>query len=253
MGSTIPRLSGKNLNRAPTVNSVALVRPYIRRDPLAESPMASPVLSITLLPLEREQAPPAPAGTVPPRSAPPGLRRGHSRSVRAFMMWLAFSATASVLIIWALPDRPPSPRVTHPSSGMPHQAQTPPLTIPAGPLEPAGPDDAPTPSNSPDQAVPTRARPEPAATSSQDSAAGAGAGPESPAAARPRILRPGDRGDDVTRLQDMLFFQGKTYVSLTGTYDEKTRRAVQEVQQDRGITADPPGIYGPATRASLAS
>ncbi|MFH8254181.1 peptidoglycan-binding protein [Streptomyces roseolus] len=55
----------------------------------------------------------------------------------------------------------------------------------------------------------------------------------------------------MTRLQQLLFGQGFTYVTLTGTYDEATRRGVTQLQNDRGLSADPEGVYGPATRASL--
>jgi peptidoglycan hydrolase-like protein with peptidoglycan-binding domain len=58
-------------------------------------------------------------------------------------------------------------------------------------------------------------------------------------------------GPDVTRLQHELFNQGFTYVHATGTYDYNTYRAVSQFQHDRGITADPQGVYGPTTRAAL--
>ncbi|MEY9846951.1 peptidoglycan-binding protein [Streptacidiphilus sp. MAP5-3] len=64
-------------------------------------------------------------------------------------------------------------------------------------------------------------------------------------------LRPGDTGPAVTHLQQLLFEQGFTYVSTTGVYDAATTRGVTQLQQDRDLTGDPPGVYGPATRASL--
>ncbi|GAA5021334.1 hypothetical protein GCM10025734_76490 [Kitasatospora paranensis] len=66
------------------------------------------------------------------------------------------------------------------------------------------------------------------------------------------MLRAGDSGPAVVRLQQLLFAQGKTYVAADGRYDAATERAVREVQQERSITADPPGVYGAATRAALA-
>lgn len=107
--------------------------------------------------------------------------------------------------------------------------------------------------------------PQPTATSgtgaSPTSAAG---GPPGTAPARPttpgvpsptgaRTLRPGDSGPDVTQLQQLLFQQGLTYVAETGVYDAATERGVAQVQQDRGLTCDPRGVYGPCTRASLTS
>ncbi|MFE6222738.1 MULTISPECIES: peptidoglycan-binding domain-containing protein [unclassified Streptomyces] len=61
----------------------------------------------------------------------------------------------------------------------------------------------------------------------------------------------GDSGPDVTRLQQLLFGQGFTYVTTTGTYDKATRRGVAQLQRDRGLSGDPEGVYGPDTRASL--
>ncbi|WP_229851540.1 peptidoglycan-binding protein [Streptomyces roseolus] len=55
----------------------------------------------------------------------------------------------------------------------------------------------------------------------------------------------------MTRLQQLLFGQGFTYVTTTGTYDKATRRGVAQLQSDRGLSGDPEGVYGPDTRASL--
>jgi peptidoglycan hydrolase-like protein with peptidoglycan-binding domain len=73
------------------------------------------------------------------------------------------------------------------------------------------------------------------------------AGPTDPSG----VLRAGDAGPAVVRLQQLLFAQGKTYVAADGRYDAATERAVREVQQERSITADPSGVYGAATRAAL--
>ncbi|WP_371796831.1 peptidoglycan-binding protein [Streptomyces sp. NBC_01718] len=75
--------------------------------------------------------------------------------------------------------------------------------------------------------------------------------PTGGAATAPGVLRPGDSGPAVVRLQQLLFAQGKTYVAADGRFDAATERAVREVQHERSITADPPGVYGAATRAAL--
>jgi hypothetical protein len=62
--------------------------------------------------------------------------------------------------------------------------------------------------------------------------------------AHPAGRRP---GPDVTDLQQLLFGQGLTYVSATGVYDDATVRGVEQVQSDRSLTCDPPGVYGPCT------
>ncbi|MEU9236170.1 peptidoglycan-binding domain-containing protein [Streptomyces subrutilus] len=67
----------------------------------------------------------------------------------------------------------------------------------------------------------------------------------------PGTLRMGDRGPEVRALQELLFGQGFTYVSVTGVYDGQTKRGVSQLQRDRDIKGDPQGVYGPATRAAL--
>ena len=82
---------------------------------------------------------------------------------------------------------------------------------------------------------------------------GAPASPPPPPATGPRTLRAADAGPDVRELQQLLFAQGFTYVRVTGVYDAATVRGVTELQQDRGLTCDPRGVYGPCTRAALTS
>ncbi|MFI1367121.1 peptidoglycan-binding domain-containing protein [Streptomyces griseochromogenes] len=60
----------------------------------------------------------------------------------------------------------------------------------------------------------------------------------------------GDVGSDVKRLQRFLFGQGFTYVPVSGVFDDATFRGVAQYQRNRGITGDPPGVFGPATRTS---
>ncbi|MFE9168152.1 peptidoglycan-binding protein [Streptomyces kebangsaanensis] len=66
-------------------------------------------------------------------------------------------------------------------------------------------------------------------------------------------LRPGDRGPEVTELQQRLrqlrFYNGRP----DGFYNGRVEKSVRSYQWARGITADEPGVYGPATRASLES
>ncbi|MDI2129917.1 peptidoglycan-binding domain-containing protein [Yinghuangia seranimata] len=68
---------------------------------------------------------------------------------------------------------------------------------------------------------------------------------------RPASLRAGSTGPEVTDLQRLLIALGKTYVDDIGRYDSRTTRAVTELQQEYGVEGDPPGVYGPATRAAL--
>ncbi|MEU3727768.1 peptidoglycan-binding protein, partial [Streptomyces sp. NPDC031705] len=80
---------------------------------------------------------------------------------------------------------------------------------------------------------------------------GAGKPSPKPAAGTSRTLRPGDRGPDVSALQERLYGQGFTYVSVTGVYDGQTKRGVAQLQRDRDIQGDPKGVYGPATQAAF--
>ncbi|WP_150520976.1 peptidoglycan-binding domain-containing protein [Streptomyces subrutilus] len=79
---------------------------------------------------------------------------------------------------------------------------------------------------------------------------GRATGPAAPPAGA-GTLRPGDGGAEVRALQERLQGQGFTYVSVTGLYDDRTRRGAARLQSDRGITGDPEGVYGPATRAAF--
>lgn len=66
---------------------------------------------------------------------------------------------------------------------------------------------------------------------------------------RYETLRPGDSGEAVERLQAALMEWEPNLISVTGTYDDSTRHAVDLFQQARGIVAD--GIAGPLTQAAL--
>ncbi|MBY8878768.1 peptidoglycan-binding domain-containing protein [Actinacidiphila acidipaludis] len=88
-------------------------------------------------------------------------------------------------------------------------------------------------------------------TSSPRTASGVPTASSASPTAGPRTLRSGDGGPDVRDLQQLLFQQGFTYVSVSGVYDEPTVRGVTQLQEDRGLTCDPPGVYGPCTRAAL--
>jgi hypothetical protein len=69
----------------------------------------------------------------------------------------------------------------------------------------------------------------------------------------PPVLRRGDDGPEVEelqrRLRQRLFYLG----TVDGTYDGDVETAVAAYQGARGITDDPRGVYGKATRARLES
>lgn len=76
--------------------------------------------------------------------------------------------------------------------------------------------------------------------------------PAAPAlAADARIVRPGDRGTDVQKLQQLLRLAGHGPGAADGVYGPLTETAVRAFQQERGITVD--GRVGPQTRGTLSS
>ncbi|MQY10425.1 hypothetical protein SRB5_05330 [Streptomyces sp. RB5] len=76
--------------------------------------------------------------------------------------------------------------------------------------------------------------------------------PSSPApTSAPSTLRRGDEGPEVTELQHRLGQLRLYDKDADGVYDRDTYEAVRTYQNARGITADPPGVYGPATREAL--
>ncbi|MFJ8166634.1 peptidoglycan-binding protein [Streptomyces sp. NPDC096136] len=64
----------------------------------------------------------------------------------------------------------------------------------------------------------------------------------------PLALRPGTRGEAVSRLQERLALLGSP-VKTTGVFDSATVAAVKYFQKAHGLEAD--GVVGPKTRASL--
>ncbi|MEU6892585.1 peptidoglycan-binding protein [Streptomyces sp. NPDC046557] len=182
-----------------------------------------------------------------------GRRRGGGQGGPAVPITLALLAlvgAGGLVFLLSGPD-PERPRAAAPPG----------LTVPVLPAR--GPDAEPGPSS----AVPTRPKtPAPTPGSTTPSGAVSAASPDArprgpiqgaPSAAPPppaddsRTLRQGDKGPEVRELQQRLYDQGFTYVAVTGVYDGRTRRGVAQLQRDRDIKGDPPGVYGPATRAAF--
>jgi len=63
------------------------------------------------------------------------------------------------------------------------------------------------------------------------------------------ILKPGDSGDDVKRLQEDLKKAGYDPGKIDGVYGPDTERAVKKLQEDNGLKVD--GKAGPDTKAKL--
>ncbi|MDX1691302.1 MAG: peptidoglycan-binding protein [Acidimicrobiia bacterium] len=74
--------------------------------------------------------------------------------------------------------------------------------------------------------------------------------PPPPASSDPGpVLRPGDRGDAVADLQELLVDLGYDPGPADGVFGSKVASAVRTFQSDRGLAAD--GAVGPRTRAAL--
>lgn len=189
-----------------------------------------------------------------PRSA--AGRRAEGGSRLPFVALALLALTAAGALAWLLRG---------PEEERPRSVAPPGLSVPVLPARSPGAGEEPTPSG--DSAGATASTAPSGAASTRASTAPSGSGPSAGASrdAKPSgpsggaqpssegdgTLRPGDRGPEVRALQERLYTQGFTYVSLTAVYDEQTRRGVLQLQQNRSIKGDPPGVYGPATRAAF--
>jgi peptidoglycan hydrolase-like protein with peptidoglycan-binding domain len=131
-----------------------------------------------------------------------------------------------------------------------HPTQRPDLSVPELPGSNPGAGGSPSPTTSARDAATPSASPSASANPSEKPPPP----PSASAATQPGqrdTLRMGDRGPDVTALQQLLYGQGFTYVHVSGVYDGQTKRGVAQLQRDRDVKGDPAGVYGPATRAAL--
>lgn len=177
-------------------------------------------------------------------------RRG-SRLPLVGLALLALGAAGALAFLLRSPDREPPRAVVPPNLSVPvlparspgAGEETPSAGESMSPPTPGAPSATTPPATGrpPSGPSPSTSRPKPTGPTGTRPTPGAG------------TLGPGDRGAEVRALQERLHAQGFTYVSLTGVYDEQTRRGVLQLQQNRSIEGDPPGIYGPATRAAFGS
>ncbi|WP_327130914.1 peptidoglycan-binding protein [Streptomyces sp. NBC_01343] len=186
---------------------------------------------------------------VEPAGAPAAPERGSRVPLAAFAL-LALAAAGGLAFWLSGPD--PEPR---------RAVRAPQLSLPVLPARSPGADAEASPEGSGRASAPPAAASGPAAASSPGPA-GPSAG-RTPVPAKPSgpsgaaspggsgTLRMGDRGPEVRALQERLYAQGFTYVPVTGEYDSQTRRGVAQLQRDRDIKGDQPGVYGPATRAAF--
>ncbi|MFI1361944.1 peptidoglycan-binding protein [Streptomyces griseochromogenes] len=203
-----------------------------------------------------------------PGGAPPrGPRRRSRRTVLlsvagAGVAVVAAAGLASGLFSYRTPSRDRAaasqevresvPEVTSPGTS---SAPAPPPA--AASPRPAAPSLSPSSRPSPSRTAPSSP---PAPTASRSASAPASPTPTAPVTRTPNavptappVLRRGDHGPQVAELQLRLQQVDLYDDSANGVYTGSVEDAVRSYQWSRDITEDDPGVYGPATRASLES
>ncbi|MFF4420748.1 peptidoglycan-binding protein [Streptomyces sp. NPDC001549] len=233
-----------------------LVRPYVAPSgppPRSTAPTWPQTGPLTFPGPAHVQEPGVPAA-VPARAAAPapapaasrGAARGHRSPLPfAVLTLLALAAVGALVLLLGGPDPQP------PRAGAPAELSVP--MLPGRRPGSVGEADVPGPiASAPSPSAPPSPSREPGASASQSPKP-----PSSPSASVPSppsssgTLRMGDSGPEVRALQELLRAQGFTYVSVTGVYDNQTKRGVGQLQRDRSLKGDPPGVYGPATQAAM--
>ncbi|MFJ5229436.1 peptidoglycan-binding protein [Kitasatospora sp. NPDC088391] len=246
-------------------------------------PYAPPVLQVhdrrlpsasTLFTVTEAPAPPPAAELGRYAIAPAGaVRRGGAHRLRAWTTRRAGALVVSSCVLAvcggglgttlsAPPDADRAPRVV---ALLPDPTGTAPAPAPSADVPSAAP--SPSGGGRPSTA-PTGARPRPTATrppaaAGRPVAPGApSTGPSAPAAPttdRPPsgspvpVLRYGDSGPQVRRLQNLLLDLAcapPRYRTVTGTFDDWTRAVLTSFQRSAGVRGED-GAYGPASRVAL--
>ncbi|SNX65879.1 putative peptidoglycan binding protein [Streptomyces sp. TLI_55] len=143
-----------------------------------------------------------------------------------------------------LPDEQPSATAPLSPSASPSATSTQPS---ASATVSAGASDSVDPATPTGSTAPTRT-----ASGAAPTATGGAATPSSSGGQAP-VLRPGDKGPEVTELQLRLSQVGFYSGDADGTYNSQVESAVRGYQFTRVVVDDEPGVYGPETRADLES
>ncbi len=225
-----------------------LVRPYVA--PSGRPPR--PTAPAPAWPQTGPLAFPGPAGVPAPAAAapvpvpvpvtPPARTAVRSRLPFAVTTLLALAAVGALVLLLSGPDPRP------PRAGAPIELSVP--VLPGRGPDAAAETGAPAPTASVRPSAPSASpSPPPTGRAPQPPAEPSASATGSPASSA--TLRMGDSGPEVRALQELLHGQGFTYVSVTGVFDNQTKRGVSQLQRDRSIKGDPNGVYGPATRAAM--
>ncbi|MFF8993176.1 peptidoglycan-binding protein [Streptomyces sp. NPDC014983] len=141
----------------------------------------------------------------------------------------------------SVPDVPPPVTATPSAHGAAGPSRS---TARSAPLPPRSPSAAPARSSAP----PPTPTPTPSRTPARSPSPTASA-PDTPASAA--VLERGDSGPQVAELQYRLWQLNLYEGDIDGVYTRRVEYAVSTYQAARGVQDDPPGVYGPRTRASL--
>ncbi|MEU0284505.1 peptidoglycan-binding domain-containing protein [Streptomyces sp. NPDC006147] len=151
----------------------------------------------------------------------------------------------------SVPDQPSGSPSAEPSPGA--SSASPSASPSASDSPSAGASASASPSPSASSSAPSASAPaEPSATASTGAASSAPAvapEPSDPGGTAP-VLRRGDRGPEVTELQQRLRQVWLYHGDIHGQYTPRVEEAVRAYQWSRGI-AEEMGVYGPQTRARL--
>ncbi|WP_406329571.1 peptidoglycan-binding protein [Streptomyces sp. NBC_00203] len=209
------------------------------------------------------EQPPEPRSTALPAERP--RRRGRTAVLAvagAVVTVVAAAGLASGLFSYDTPARdgalPEDVRASVPdaSSKAPSVSPTSPSTkttapVPVAPAPSHSASASPSASESSTSASPSRsATPTPTTTSASPTSS-ATATRDGSDERRVQTLRRGDKGPEVTELQQRLTQLALYTGDDNGRFDNQVEDAVSRYQWARGITGDEQGVYGTATRASL--
>ncbi|MFF4485409.1 peptidoglycan-binding protein [Streptomyces sp. NPDC001544] len=255
------------------------IRPYVDLDAPADSTMPLRLTEAASAPVPpRAGQPPREPGRPEESDGPedrldrPGAVDGGEEPVRrrrtvllagaaALVALVAAAGFASGLLSHATPSRdgaaPEEVREKVPdvSSSAPVRPSPATASASARTSAPATPSRSASPSSSPSapaSSTPTRS-PGPSRSAEPTETVTAAHAPVPASASPSPVLRPGDRGAEVTELQLRLRQLGLYAGKIDGDYTAQVQTSVSTYQWTRGIQADEPGVYDAPTRAKLES
>ncbi|WP_159062114.1 peptidoglycan-binding domain-containing protein [Streptomyces sp. WM6368] len=167
---------------------------------------------------------------------------------------VALSGTA--VAVWALPSSDASDAALVEAKAAAPSVSAPPAAPSASPSPSTS---SASPSGSPSPSASKSASPSPSPSPSASRSSAPPSPSPTPSASRPAssppaqapILRFGDTGPEVEKLQRLLAARGLYRGKINGRFDWRVEDALSEFQYDKGIDDQEWGFYGPVTRKAL--